>query len=446
MYRINKYNLLRYYVNVSEMKAYDSQMARLCATFLPASAVMHTMASAVLLSDSYLSPYSIELSDSSSRFDFIARCTLPNTFPLIILGFVFIFITTCINSKAFFDMVAPDCLKANEELGELEDNPTWTETLEEFGGSDGEVFSYHIGDIPYYRDILVPESESHVISTATQAARRHASSTLLVAVAVAKLRLRTLSRSQSTLTGVSETIAVDTPSPDRNNTDAPTMHGIDEFFHAEEAHRTSAPVLTPTSPSAPVARPEPLSPEAPRDPTPPPLPVEPDSPPRRAQSNSSDQHMMTPVGSLDSTVAAAAAASPVTPSTATTTATTVTTPGHRLSHMQEDHHAIADIFLGSNLLTKHHDEQVTKKLEKREKRELKKQSLKIEEQMKEENEESVRNEEENEKKNKEKEGGGEEESEERTTEISEVDSSHRSPSPFVDISDIEEDYHEEDRK
>ena len=129
-YRVTKHNLLRYYTNVNDFKAYDSQMPFLASTILPSSAVLHCVSSSILLSDNYLSPYSIDLTDTA-RFDFIHRATLPNTFPLTILALVFIVVVSFLNSKKFYDTFAPDCLRNDNNLGELEDNPTWTETLEE---------------------------------------------------------------------------------------------------------------------------------------------------------------------------------------------------------------------------------------------------------------------------------------------------------------------------
>ena len=127
-YYINKYNLLRYYVNTSHLKCFDSQMPMVASMILPMSAVLHCFCSIVLLSDPWLEPYSIDMHNDAGL---IRRALLPNTFPLTILMLAFAFICTCINSSKFYEAVAPDCLQLSDYYqGDDEDNPTWTETKE----------------------------------------------------------------------------------------------------------------------------------------------------------------------------------------------------------------------------------------------------------------------------------------------------------------------------
>ena len=148
LYRFDKFNLLRYYTNVVDLK-FDSQMALLTATVLPMSAVLHCTLSIIVWSDPWLQPYSITV----ARFEFtpyLYRIFLPNTFPLFLALCVSFVVCTCTNSEFVFNAIAPKCLKARqEEAGE--DSPTWLQAISDAkAAGETMVFSYEVAKQPVY--------------------------------------------------------------------------------------------------------------------------------------------------------------------------------------------------------------------------------------------------------------------------------------------------------
>ena len=301
-YRYNKYNLLRYYVNTSHLKCFDSQMPMVASMILPMSAVLHCFCSIYLLSDPWLEPYSIDMHNDAG---FIRRALLPNTFPLTILMLVFAFICTCINSSKFYEAVAPDCLQLSDYYqGDDEDNPTWTETKEEFAGRDGEVLSYHIGDNPEYATIVHGEPKYSPLSPERKddstASRRNS-------VGTTAMRKRTLLRVQSYLEqGLGE------------------EDDHDNFHETSSQYRPSAPSLD-------------------------------------LMDGSDHGDMMTPHGSL----ASSHGSDQLLDASAKSNGTAGSLM-KRESSLHEDHHAISEIFLGeaASLLKDFHKERQKGKKEK----------------------------------------------------------------------------------
>ncbi|GMH98910.1 hypothetical protein TrST_g6876 [Triparma strigata] len=344
MYRINKYNLLRYYVNTDQTKCFDSQMAFVTACLLPGSAVLHCFCSIVLLSDPWLEPYSIDLGGATGL---IARATLPNTFPLTVLMLVFFFISACINSKKFYEALAPECLKLGVDEEDDEDNPTWTETKADFEGKDGEVLSYKIGDNPHYSSVLLGEFKH---SPGKSMGNWHG----------AKLRLKTLRTLQIVLGekvgeeeedlglglglegGLEEVILGE-------GGDGGSL--ADEFHDTRSVHRPSAPSFdiidnleSPPSPNTVLKNDEDED------------EVEVEDEGSRfgrgeGEGRNSEQNMMTPEdGSLTKPGVEGQLLDTSNVSNVSSVA------GLRESSMQADHHEIASIFLGeaASLLKDHH--------------------------------------------------------------------------------------------
>ncbi|GMI38658.1 hypothetical protein TeGR_g12587, partial [Tetraparma gracilis] len=153
LYRLDKRDILTYHVSL-ETQQYGSKMAEVAADILPMSAVLHCFFAILLWSDPWLAPASIE--PASPDATFVSRFVQRNTVVQTILLLVFTLVVTGINSSRFYNAVAPDCIRVNDndELGFEEDDPTWSVFLDTIATED-DVVSYDLCENPAYQHLMV---------------------------------------------------------------------------------------------------------------------------------------------------------------------------------------------------------------------------------------------------------------------------------------------------
>ena len=152
LYRIDKDNIINYYTDVS-MKRFDAQISHVAALMFPSSCFLHCLCAIVLTSDPFLVPYTVHKKTDIMGYELFHRALLPNTIHMTALGAVFVVIISFLNFQKFASAVKelfrdPTQSSAEEEE---EDNPTWTQTLEDNKFNTEQVFSYEVTKHPNYR-------------------------------------------------------------------------------------------------------------------------------------------------------------------------------------------------------------------------------------------------------------------------------------------------------
>lgn len=99
----------------------------------PSSCLIHCLCAIVLTSDPFLVPNTVHEKTTFMGFELFHRALLPNTIHMTGLGAVFVVIIMFLNFQKFATFVKdlfkdPTQSTAEEEE---EDNPTWTQTLED---------------------------------------------------------------------------------------------------------------------------------------------------------------------------------------------------------------------------------------------------------------------------------------------------------------------------